>query len=105
MPHADGPGRRGRRSAYPSPVAPRFETRASTALAAGAVAAGAGAALALVHGLHPGDRDRVTLGDQVAAQLLLGDPAQPRITPGDQPRHGVHGEVPRLDPVELLPGH
>jgi hypothetical protein len=29
VPHADGPGRRGRRSAYPSPVALEFETRAS----------------------------------------------------------------------------
>ena len=33
-------------------------------------AAGAGAALALVHGLHPGDRDGVALVDQVGGQRL-----------------------------------
>src|SRR3984885_16064731 len=34
--------------------------------------AGTGAALALVHRLHPGDRDRVPLRDQLGAELLLG---------------------------------
>ena len=33
-------------------------------------AAGAGAALALVHGLHPGDRDGAALLDQVGAEVL-----------------------------------
>src|ERR1700730_692507 len=67
--------------------------------------AGAGAPLALVHRLHAGDWDRVAFLDQVAAQLLLGQLAEPRIAFGDQPQRGAHGEVPRLDVVEVLPGH
>src|SRR3984885_10932256 len=41
-------------------------------------AAGAGTALALVHRLHPGDRDRVSFGAQLGAELLHGHVAEPR---------------------------
>src|ERR1700723_1193717 len=53
-------------------------------------APGAGAALALVHGLYPGDRDRVTLFDEVLGQRLrrrqgsgpgISIPQQPRRVP------------------------
>src|SRR5258708_11391661 len=65
----------------------------------------AGAPLALVHRLHPGDRDRVAFLDQVAAHLLLGQPIEPRIPRSDQPRLVAHSEVPGLDAVELLAAH
>src|SRR5690242_1692879 len=48
-------------------------------------AAGAGAPLALVHRLHPGDRDRVALLDQVAAQpLRRRHLPRPRVAGGEQ---------------------
>ena len=58
------------------------------------LAAGAGAALAFVHGLDPGYRDRPALLDQVRAERLRGGHLPgPRRAAGEQRRRGVHGEV------------
>jgi hypothetical protein len=57
-------------------------------------AASPSAPLAFVHRLHPGDRDRAALLDQIGTQLLrLGHPVAPWIVSGDQPRHRAHREV------------
>ena len=67
-------------------------------------AAGAGAPLALVHRLHPGNRDRPALLDQVAAQLLRRwQQIGPRVTIGNQPGRRVHREVGGRDPVRDPP--
>src|SRR5215472_8929970 len=59
-------------------------------------AAGASPPLALVHRLHPGDRDGVAFRDQIGAQpLRRGHLAGPWIAAGEQGGRGVHGEVGR----------
>ena len=69
-------------------------------------APGAGPALALVHGLDPGDRDRAPLLDQSSAQRLRrGQLPRPRVLAGHQPGRGVHGEVARRHTVEVVPAH
>jgi hypothetical protein len=54
-----------------------------------------GPPLALVHGLHAGDRDGVALRDQISGKRLRRRHLPgPRVSAaGRQPRHGVHGEV------------
>src|SRR6185437_184680 len=63
-------------------------------------------ALAFVHGLHPGDGNRMPLLDQVARQrLCLGHQISPWIAVADLPGDRVHGEVGWLYSPELIPGH
>ena len=65
--------------------------------------AGAGAALSLVHGLHPGDRDLVALGDQVSGKRLrLRHRLGPRVGVAETVERGVHGEVRRANVAELV---
>jgi hypothetical protein len=55
----------------------------------------AGPALALVHGLYPGDRDRAALRDELCRQRLRRRQGSgPRIGVRQQPRRVPHREVP-----------
>src|SRR5918992_2688316 len=66
--------------------------------------AGTGAPLALVHGLHPGHRDRPALLDEVPAQRLRpGHTVSPLVGTGEQPRRGVDGELTECNPFEIVP--
>ena len=70
------------------------------------VPAGAGAALAFVHGLHARDGDRAALLDERVAQALRrGHPRRPLVDAVELPQRGVHGEVAGRDAIEIVPGH
>src|SRR5207253_9642845 len=70
-----------------------------------APASNVGAALALVHGLHPSDRDGATLLDEVGAQMLrTGHLRGPRVLVPELSPRRVHGEVGRRDLIEIVPG-
>ena len=69
-------------------------------------AAGACAALALVHRLHARDRNGVAFGDECRGQRLgSGHQIGPRVAAVGQPGRGVDGEVSRGDVVEFVPRH
>src|SRR5689334_2020777 len=77
-----------------------------TGLLATLLAAGAGATLALVHGLYPGYRDRPALFDQFRAERLRAwHLPRPGRAARKQRRRGAHGEVAGRDPVEFVPRH
>ena len=88
----------------PPPAWPELSERWRRQLSRLRLTPGAGPALALVHGLHPGDRDRAPLLDQGRVQhLRRGQLPRPRVLAGHQPGRGVHGEVARRHAVEVVP--
>ena len=82
---------------HPGVAAPGAECkgRATAAAADKEPALGAGPALALVHGLYPGDRDGVALRDEVLRQLLRRRQGSgPGISAGQQSCRVPYREVP-----------
>lgn len=68
------------------------------------MAAVAGPALPLVHGLHPRHRDGASLFEEVRTQALrFRHLFGPWISVGQQIEGRVHGEVARRDVVEIVP--
>ena len=83
----------------------RGQLRAISRSVSSSVAGGPRAALPLVHGLHPGNRDLMALGDQIGGQLLRRrHPVGPAVAPGEQVGHGSHGEVGRRHRLQVVPG-
>ncbi len=66
--------------------------------------AGAGAALAFVHGSHSGDRNRTALFDQVVGQgLRRRHRVRPRRVPVESVDRGVDREVAGSDAIQIRP--